>query len=44
MNGDFREEGEGVPGREFKTSAMQAITQQVVTAFCDTRFELFNKC
>ncbi|TBN49170.1 hypothetical protein [Pseudomonas sp. BGI-2] len=35
--------GEDVPSSEFEAYSMQAITQQVTTAFCDTRFNLFSK-
>lgn len=43
MNGSFRVEEEDVPSSEFKAYSMQAITQQVTTAFCDTRFNLFSR-
>ena len=35
--------GEDVPSSEFEAYSMQSITQQVITAFCDTRFNLFSK-
>jgi hypothetical protein len=35
--------GERSPSSEFEAYSMQAISQSVMTAFCDTRFELFSK-
>lgn len=35
--------GEDIPSSEFEAYSMQAITQQVTTAFCDTRYDLFSK-
>lgn len=35
--------GEDTPSCEFEAYAMQSITQQTMTAFCDTRFNLFSK-
>lgn len=35
--------GEHAPSPEFEAYSMQCISQELIGAFCDTRFDLFRK-